>query len=95
MLLPIAGAQRTWKARHTANVEAKLADARRTLGIAGLPTVPNAQRLFTRGCRICGCPIVRGDRFGSDEGICEVCRRRSRPRATRLSSWLQRLGRAA
>jgi phage/plasmid-like protein (TIGR03299 family) len=34
MLLPIAGAQRTWKARHTANVEAKLADARRTLGIA-------------------------------------------------------------
>jgi phage/plasmid-like protein (TIGR03299 family) len=36
MLLPIAGAQRTWKARHTANVEAKLADARRTLGIAWL-----------------------------------------------------------
>jgi Domain of unknown function (DUF932) len=34
MLLPIAGAQRTWKARHTANVEAKLTDARRTLGIA-------------------------------------------------------------
>jgi len=34
MLLPLAGAQRTWKARHTANVEAKLADARRTLGIA-------------------------------------------------------------
>jgi phage/plasmid-like protein (TIGR03299 family) len=34
MLLPIAGTQRTWKARHTANVEAKLADARRTLGIA-------------------------------------------------------------
>ena len=34
MLLPIAGAQRTWKARHTANVEAKLADARCTLGIA-------------------------------------------------------------
>jgi phage/plasmid-like protein (TIGR03299 family) len=34
MLLPIAGAERTWKARHTANVEAKLADARRTLGIA-------------------------------------------------------------
>jgi phage/plasmid-like protein (TIGR03299 family) len=34
MLLPIEGAQRTWKARHTANVEAKLADARRTLGIA-------------------------------------------------------------
>src|SRR5437763_9734051 len=34
MLLPIEGAQRTWKARHTAHVEAKLADARRTLGIA-------------------------------------------------------------
>ena len=34
MLLPLEGAQRTWKARHTANVEAKLADARRTLGIA-------------------------------------------------------------
>jgi phage/plasmid-like protein (TIGR03299 family) len=34
MLLPIPGAERTWKARHTANVEAKLADARRTLGIA-------------------------------------------------------------
>src|SRR5215217_5147344 len=34
MLLPIAGTQRTWKARHTANIEAKLADARRTLGIA-------------------------------------------------------------
>ena len=34
MLLPLAGAQRTWKARHTANIEAKLADARRTLGIA-------------------------------------------------------------
>ena len=34
MLLPLAKAQRTWKARHTANVEAKLADARRTLGIA-------------------------------------------------------------
>src|SRR5213596_226735 len=34
MLLPVEGAQRTWKARHTANVEAKLADARRTLGIA-------------------------------------------------------------
>jgi phage/plasmid-like protein (TIGR03299 family) len=33
MLLPLAGAQRTWKARHTANVEARLADARRTLGI--------------------------------------------------------------
>jgi phage/plasmid-like protein (TIGR03299 family) len=34
MLLPLEEAQRTWKARHTANVEAKLADARRTLGIA-------------------------------------------------------------
>ncbi|HEU6445190.1 MAG TPA: DUF932 domain-containing protein [Gaiellaceae bacterium] len=34
MLLPLEGAQRTWKARHTANVEARLADARRTLGIA-------------------------------------------------------------
>src|SRR5436190_1457897 len=34
MLLPIEGAQRTWKARHTANVETKLADARRTLAIA-------------------------------------------------------------
>src|SRR5947208_9062 len=34
MLLPLDGAQRTWKARHTANVEAKLGDARRTLGIA-------------------------------------------------------------
>jgi phage/plasmid-like protein (TIGR03299 family) len=34
MLLPLPEAQRTWKARHTANVEAKLADARRTLGIA-------------------------------------------------------------
>jgi phage/plasmid-like protein (TIGR03299 family) len=34
MLLPIEGAERTWKARHTANVEGKLADARRTLGIA-------------------------------------------------------------
>ena len=34
MLLPIEGAQRMWKARHTAQVEARLADARRTLGIA-------------------------------------------------------------
>jgi len=34
MLLPVEGAERTWKARHTANVEAKLADAHRTLGIA-------------------------------------------------------------
>jgi len=34
MLLPLADAQRTWKARHTAHVQARLADARRTLGIA-------------------------------------------------------------
>jgi phage/plasmid-like protein (TIGR03299 family) len=34
MLLPVEGAERTWKARHTANVEGKLQDARRTLGIA-------------------------------------------------------------
>jgi phage/plasmid-like protein (TIGR03299 family) len=34
MLLPLADVPRTWKARHTAHVEAKLADARRTLGIA-------------------------------------------------------------
>jgi phage/plasmid-like protein (TIGR03299 family) len=34
MLLPLEGAERTWKARHTANVEATLADARRTLRIA-------------------------------------------------------------
>jgi phage/plasmid-like protein (TIGR03299 family) len=34
MLVPLPDAQRTWKARHTTNVEAKLADARRTLGIA-------------------------------------------------------------
>ena len=34
MLVPLPEAQRTWKARHTANVETKLADARRTLGIA-------------------------------------------------------------
>jgi phage/plasmid-like protein (TIGR03299 family) len=34
MLLPLADAERTWKTRHTANMEAKLADARRTLGIA-------------------------------------------------------------
>lgn len=34
MLLPIDDAQRTWKARHTAHVEARLADARRTLGVA-------------------------------------------------------------
>ena len=34
MLLPLAGAQRTWKARHTAQLEAKLVDARRTLAIA-------------------------------------------------------------
>jgi len=34
LVLPLPGAQRTWKARHTARVEAKLSDARRTLGIA-------------------------------------------------------------
>jgi phage/plasmid-like protein (TIGR03299 family) len=34
MLLPLEGAERTWKARHTANLDARLADARRTLGIA-------------------------------------------------------------
>jgi phage/plasmid-like protein (TIGR03299 family) len=34
MMLPLEGATRTWKARHTANLDAKLADARRTLGIA-------------------------------------------------------------
>jgi phage/plasmid-like protein (TIGR03299 family) len=34
MLLPLPGAQRTWKTRHTARIETRLADARRTLGIA-------------------------------------------------------------
>ena len=34
MMLPLDGAVRTWKARHTANLDARLADARRTLGIA-------------------------------------------------------------
>ena len=34
MMLPQEGAGRTWKARHTVNLDAKLADARRTLGIA-------------------------------------------------------------
>ena len=34
MLLPIEGAARTWKARHTANIGTKLADARRSLAIA-------------------------------------------------------------
>jgi phage/plasmid-like protein (TIGR03299 family) len=34
MLLPLPHAQRTWKARHTANIEGRLADARRTLGVA-------------------------------------------------------------
>jgi phage/plasmid-like protein (TIGR03299 family) len=34
MMLPLEGAERTWKARHTANLDARLADARRTLGIA-------------------------------------------------------------
>src|SRR4051794_136910 len=34
MMLPLERAERTWKARHTANLDARLADARRTLGIA-------------------------------------------------------------
>src|SRR5215210_5714998 len=34
MLLPLPDTQRVWKARHTARVQARLADARRTLGIA-------------------------------------------------------------
>src|SRR4051794_6798621 len=34
MMLPLDGAGRTWKARHTANLDARLADARRTLGLA-------------------------------------------------------------
>ncbi len=34
MMLPLEGAARTWKARHTVNLDARLADARRTLGIA-------------------------------------------------------------
>ena len=34
MLVPDEGAARTWKARHTANIGAKLADARRSLAIA-------------------------------------------------------------
>jgi phage/plasmid-like protein (TIGR03299 family) len=34
MMLPLDGAERIWKARHTANLDARLADARRTLGIA-------------------------------------------------------------
>src|SRR6266511_5960426 len=34
MLLPIRNVERTWKARHTANLDARLADARRTLEIA-------------------------------------------------------------
>ena len=34
MMLPLDGAERTWKARHTAHLDARLADARRTLGIA-------------------------------------------------------------
>jgi phage/plasmid-like protein (TIGR03299 family) len=34
MMLLLNGAERTWKARHTANLDARLADARRTLGIA-------------------------------------------------------------
>jgi phage/plasmid-like protein (TIGR03299 family) len=34
IMLPLDGAERTWKARHTANLDARLVDARRTLGIA-------------------------------------------------------------
>jgi len=34
MMLPLEGAARTWKARHTANLDARLTDARRTLGTA-------------------------------------------------------------
>ena len=34
MMLPLEGAARTWKARHTVNLDARLADARLTLGIA-------------------------------------------------------------
>ena len=34
MMLPLDGAARMWKARHTANLDARLVDARRTLGIA-------------------------------------------------------------
>ena len=34
MLVPVEGAARTWKARHTASLTAKLSDARRTLEIA-------------------------------------------------------------
>ncbi len=34
MLLPVPGAARTWKARHTATIAHRLADARRTLQIA-------------------------------------------------------------
>src|SRR5829696_9472950 len=57
MLLPIAGAQRTWKARHTANVEAKLADARRTLGIAWR----YYDRLEELGARMIGERIGEGE----------------------------------
>lgn len=34
MLLPIEGAARTWKARHTQSLDARLVDARRSLGVA-------------------------------------------------------------
>src|SRR4051812_1278713 len=34
MMLPLEGAERTWKARHTAKLDARLANARRTLRIA-------------------------------------------------------------
>jgi phage/plasmid-like protein (TIGR03299 family) len=57
MLLPLADAQRTWKARHTANVEAKLADARRTLGIAWR----YYDRLEELGARMIGERIGEGE----------------------------------
>src|SRR5438034_2126435 len=61
MLLPLADTQRTWKARHTAHVEAKLADARRTLGIAWR----YYDRLEEMGARMIGARIGEGafDRF--------------------------------
>jgi phage/plasmid-like protein (TIGR03299 family) len=57
MLLPLADTQRTWKARHTANVEAKLADARRTLGIAWR----YYDRLEELGARMIGERIGEGE----------------------------------
>lgn len=57
MLLPLSDAQRTWKARHTANVEVKLADARRTLGIAWR----YYDRLEELGARMIGERIGEGE----------------------------------